>query len=90
MRILPILGVLAVIVYVFSLWFQYKYMIKEQFEESEPSGDYPQVYTDSNQKPCYVVPTSSPSPTTPVPITTTEPSWVSRIKSGTPSPSSYE
>ena len=42
-------------------------MMKEEFEDR--LGDYPQVYKDTNEMPCYNVPTSSPSPTSSIPIT---------------------
>jgi len=87
MRILPIIGVLAVIVYIVSLWVQYKKMSQEHFEE--PS-DYPVVYKNGNERPDYIVPASSPLPTQAVPQLTREPSWVSKIKSGSPSPTLSE
>ena len=84
MRILPIIGVLAVIVYIISLWVQYKKMSQEHFGEP---GDYPNEYKNGNERPCYIVPASSPLPTQAVPQSSTEPSWVSKMKTGTPSPS---
>lgn len=73
-----IICIIAVIVYCLSIWYQYTKMMKEEFEDR--LGDYPQVYKDTNERPCYNVPTSSPSPTSSIPITTTEPEWVSKAR----------
>lgn len=73
-----IICIFAVIVYCLSLWYQYTKMLKEEFEDR--LGDYPQVYKDTNEMPSYNVPTSSPSPTSSIPITTTEPNWVSKVR----------
>ena len=53
-------------------------MLKEEFEDR--LGDYPQVYKNTNEMPCYNVPTTSPSPTSSIPIITTEPEWVSKAR----------
>jgi hypothetical protein len=73
-----IICIFAVIIYCLSLWYQYTKMLKEEFEDR--LGDYPQVYKNTNEMPCYNVPTSSPSPTSSIPITTTEPNWVSKAR----------
>ena len=73
-----IICIFAVIIYCLSLWYQYTKMMKEEFEDR--LGDYPQVYKDTNERPCYNVPTSSPSPTSSIPVETTEPNWVSKAR----------
>jgi len=70
-----VIGVLAVIVFFASLWYQAKLGLLKR-EQFVTIGDYPNIYVDGTQSPCYS--TSSPfaaSSSPPPPTTTTWPSW---------------
>jgi hypothetical protein len=73
-----IICIVAIIVYCSSIWYQYTKIVKEEFEDR--LGDYPQVYKNTNEMPCYNVPTSSPIPTSSIPVETAEPDWVSKAR----------